>query len=101
MKILFQNEQEIIAELAAKSQCIFFASAIDLRTDHCSIIQGAPHRPDAFRPQDMGIDHGGGNVLVAEQFLHGADVGDAVYGERIYSASSRQYNSPRPGGYNT
>jgi len=48
----------------------------------------------------MGIDHGGGNVLVAEQFLLGADVGDAVYGERKYSASSRQYNSPRSGGYN-
>lgn len=38
-------------------------------------IQGAPYRPDAFLPQDMGVDHGGGHVLVAEQLLYSADVG--------------------------
>jgi len=28
--------------------------------------------------QDMSVDHGGGNVLMAEQFLDGADIGAAL-----------------------
>ena len=63
----------------------------------------------------MGVDHGGGNVLVAEQLLDGADVGAvheqmsktylqrkriAVYGEKEYSASSSRYSSPKSGGCN-
>ncbi len=40
----------------------------------------------AAGPHDVGIDHGGGNVVMAEEFLHGADVGAGLEsggGERV------------------
>ena len=36
-------------------------------------IQGAPHAERAA-VEDVGVDHGGGDVAVAEEFLDGADV---------------------------
>ena len=42
---------------------------------YVNLIQRAFHRPYSLLPQDMGIDHGGGYILVTEQFLHGANIG--------------------------
>ncbi len=39
----------------------------------CYLIQRAFDRQSAAL-EDMGVDHGGANVLVAEQFLNGADI---------------------------
>ena len=36
-------------------------------------IEGTPNREGAS-VQDMGVDHGGANVLVSQQGLHSADV---------------------------
>ena len=38
-------------------------------------VQRAFYWPDPFLPQHMRIDHRGGHILVAKQFLQGADVG--------------------------
>jgi hypothetical protein len=60
----------ILAELATKCHSIFHHFLTSLLS-----VQRAFHRPYSFLPQDMGIDHGGGYILVTEQFLHGANIG--------------------------
>jgi hypothetical protein len=40
-------------------------------------IQWALH-PATALPQDVSVDHGGGNVIVAQKFLDGSDVGPPV-----------------------
>lgn len=49
-------------------------------------VQRADH-PPAAPVEEMGVDHGGGNIDVAQQFLDGADVVAAI---KIYDKSPPQ-----------
>ena len=47
------------------------------RRSNAEIIQGTRNAL-ATLLEDVGVDHGGGNIIVPEQLLNGADVGAAL-----------------------
>jgi hypothetical protein len=46
-------------------------------TSHTEVVQGARHALAALL-QDVGVDHGGGKIVMPEQLLNGVDVGAAL-----------------------
>jgi hypothetical protein len=52
-------------------------SADQARRSNTEVVQGAWNALAALL-QDVGVDHGGGHIVVPEQLLNGADVGAAL-----------------------
>ena len=66
-----------VGRLCGKHFHIIKGSADQVRTSHAEVVQGARNALPTLL-QDVGVDHGGGKILMPEQLLKGADVGAAL-----------------------